>query len=260
MKHIQVTEPVSATLRASTVTANTLTLPGQLDRPAYVAVMKVIEAAGGKWDKRAKCHTFTTDPRETFKEALGNGKIADRSEKAVRTEKQAFYTPAAVADIMIEHACIQPGHKVLEPSAGNGALIRAIPKHLTHVEVVAIESDEKGCWGALTDSDLALRVRAIFADFLTSDPSQEKFDRVLMNPPFTKGQDVDHVTHARKFLKPDGWLLAIMSPSFEHHSGKKFEVFRQLMAERGEVLERFSNGEFKESGTAINTVLVKLRA
>jgi 16S rRNA G1207 methylase RsmC len=34
------------------------------------------------------------------------------------------------------------------------------------------------------------------------------YDRVVMNPPFDLERDVDHVTHALKFLEPEGQLVA----------------------------------------------------
>ena len=38
-----------------------------------------------------------------------------------------------------------------------------------------------------------------------------RFDRVVMNPPFCRGRDLDHVRHALRFVAPGGRLVAIMS-------------------------------------------------
>lgn len=262
MKKIQVTEQVADILRRSKIEGNRLTLPEQLARPDYVAVMKVIDAAGGKWNKGQKCHIFPDDPSETFSEALGSGQIADRSEKTIRTEKQAFYTPAAVADKLVEWACIEPGQWVLEPSAGLGALVVPAAKAGGIVTCIEQCADSAKAIGRikLPGIDNPGIKEVFIGDFLTFKPGPRlrEFDRVLMNPPFTKGQDVDHVTHAFKFLRTGGWLLAIMSKSFDGHSGKKYAAFRELLAANGEVLERLTDGEFKESGTSIDTVIVKL--
>src|SRR3546814_4046174 len=48
------------------------------------------------------------------------------------------------------------------------------------------------------------------ADFLTLPPSPI-YDRIVMNPPFDRGRDCDHVRHAFGFLKPGGILVAVMS-------------------------------------------------
>src|SRR4051794_285291 len=36
-----------------------------------------------------------------------------------------------------------------------------------------------------------------------------KFDRIVMNPPFDHGSDIEHIRHAMKYLKPGGRLVAI---------------------------------------------------
>lgn len=81
---------------------------------------------------------------------------------------------------------------------------------------------------------------------------------VIMNPPFTKGQDVAHITHALKFLRPGGALFAIIGESYVTHPAKKYSAFRELLAERGSVLEKFHNHEFRESGTDVNTRLIRI--
>lgn len=262
MKHIRVTEDVAGILCRSKIEGNKLTLPEQLARPDYVKVMKVIDAAGGKWNKKEGCHIFPDDPTETFSTALGSKQIADNSERAVRSAKQAFYTPPVVADKLIELAVIAMHHDILEPSAGMGGIaLRLFPDGggtrpvNRNGRILLIENDPMACEFLRKEFNPDMIVEV---DFMKVGLPIRLFDRVLMNPPFTKGQDVDHVTHAFKFLKKDGWLLAIISRSFEHHTGKKYVAFRDLLAKHGSVLERLTNGEFKDSGTSVDTVIVRL--
>lgn len=42
----------------STMDGNSLKLTGQLDRSLYVAVNKVLELAGGKWNRKSQSHLF----------------------------------------------------------------------------------------------------------------------------------------------------------------------------------------------------------
>jgi 16S rRNA G1207 methylase RsmC len=83
------------------------------------------------------------------------------------------------------------------------------------------------------------------------------YDRILMNPPFSKQQDIDHVLHAWKFLKPGGRLVAIMSGGTDYRTNKKAVAFQNLVAEHGHI-EPLPEGSFEESGTGVNTVLVVL--
>ena len=47
------------------------------------------------------------------------------------------------------------------------------------------------------------------ADFLECNGDLGTFDRIVMNPPFTNGDDIKHIMHALKMLKPGGRLVAI---------------------------------------------------
>lgn len=42
----------------------------QLDRKAYLAVNKALEACGGAWSRKAKAHVFTVDPTPAIEHAL----------------------------------------------------------------------------------------------------------------------------------------------------------------------------------------------
>ena len=61
----------------------------------------------------------------------------------------------------------------------------------------------------LDQSGLASVVRC--SDFLECSAEQlgALFDRVVMNPPFGAGADIQHITHALKMLKPGGRLVAL---------------------------------------------------
>jgi hypothetical protein len=77
-----------------------------------------------------------------------------------------------------------------------------------------------------------------------------------MNPPFDDERDIDHVTHALKFIKPDGWLLAIMSAGVEFRETRKATAFRKLIETRKGWMVDLPAGSFASVGTYVNTVLV----
>lgn len=120
-----------------------------------------------------------------------------------------FPTPPELAERVAELAELEPGQRVLEPSAGTGSLVA--PALAAGVRVQAVEQSET----------LAAHLRRRFegqafgcvsADFLTTTPEQlGTFDAVVMNPPFGQAADIRHVRHARSFLKPGGRLVAIVA-------------------------------------------------
>lgn len=243
---VKLDDDVRGVLERSVISNASLTLPaGTLDRALYVKVNKVLELAGGKWNRSAKAHLFKSDPREVLGLALDKGSIVD-----TKKQMQQFFTPPETAEYVIERAELEPGMSVLEPSAGEGAL--AVRARDEGAIVTCIEFDP-----ALTKKLEALRLSVSNGDFLETTPNQQ-FDRVVMNPPFTKGQDVDHVTHAFKFVKTGGRLVAIMSAGVKSNSDKKTTAFRKLVDDHGGTIEDLPDGAFSESGTMVRTVLVVL--
>ena len=64
-----------------------------------------------------------------------------------------------------------------------------------------------------------LYAKVICADFLQQQPGPDRvYDRIIMNPPFDRELDVEHVSHALRFLSEDGLLVAIMSAGTEYRS------------------------------------------
>ena len=198
MAHVTLSPEVRALLERSTLTATSLKLPpGQLDRKLYEAVNKVITNAGGKWrGGLVQAHIFASDPRAKLGLALETGVSVDEQKQF-----QAFYTPPELARQVAELAMVK-GQVVLEPSAGQGALVDAC---------FAAGAKDVECIDLNPDNHAALieRVEKVqIADFLAC--TGLNFPRIVMNPPFTRDQDCAHVEHALKWLAPGGILVAIM--------------------------------------------------
>jgi len=106
------------------INGNILKLPDtQLDRELYLEVKKSLELIGGKWKGgKVSGFVFQQNPTDYF-EKIKNGETAN-----LKKEYQFFATPEKLADHMVELANLNSMMKVLEPSAGQGALIKAIKK------------------------------------------------------------------------------------------------------------------------------------
>lgn len=233
LKQINIPDDVMDVLRRSTITGNVLVLPpGRLDRTMYVSVNKIIEAAGGKWNKKHQGHVFESDPKEVLGLAIESGKVLNHKQTY-----QFFPTPKQVVFKMLILADIQPGHRILEPSAGTGAILNELPGDTCRV---AVEIDPK-----MADK-LHVFGTVKCGDFLSMDGELGKFDRIVMNPPFTGGQDIKHIKHARQFLNPGGRLVTICSTS-----ARSLEYVKSIATH----VEGIEAGAFKESGTSIRTVM-----
>lgn len=79
-----------------------------------------------------------------------------------------------------------------------------------------------------------------------------------MNPPFQGGQDVRHVTHAWRFVKPGGVLVAIMWPTWRTANTAPAIAFRDLVAgAASSEVEDIEGDTFED--TAVRTVMLTMR-
>jgi hypothetical protein len=202
-------------------------------------------------------------------------KIEQAERELLQTKIPGYFpTPPDVARMVVEAADIQPGMRVLEPSAGSGAIADAIKAHaMEHGNV------------ELLCNELSFRLVELLtlkgyltcdADFMTfgPPPEGESWDRIIMNPPFEDSQDIEHVQHAYKLLKPGGRLVALMSPGGWFRQDKKAQAFRAWLQDiadgdycdatgralagfRADDTERarvyaLPEGSFKSSGTGVS--------
>lgn len=228
---------------------NILYLPNiQLNRTDYTAINKVLEALGGKWDRKLKGHVFNHCPADDIEAVLLTGDVVD-TKKAF----QFFPTPRSVAEHLCDLAEINGSVSVLEPSCGNGALADVIwergPRSLYGVELNTALED--------TLKDKPYKV-FIGWDFLKLE-ADEAWDRIVMNPPFSKHQDIDHVLKAFSILKPGGILVSVMSASPLFRTDKKSVAFREFLEENNAFVEVLPEGSFKEGGTMVKTCVVKIK-
>jgi predicted RNA methylase len=244
---MNVSEQVIATLDAGLCEGNQFILQGQLDRKAYTDVNKVLVAAGAKWNRSAKAHLFDCDAQDAISDIVLTGKVID-----AKREFDFFETPDALADKIIDAAQIAPHHNFLEPSAGSGQIAKRATVLTSDVDVIEIQEalhDTMMCSGEYANTT--------HGDFLVLDNIQ-RYDRIVMNPPFGRQADIKHVSKAIGLLKPGGRIVAIMSAGVTFRSNKLTEDFRSLVAIHDGVIESLPEGSFKTSGTTVNTVMLTL--
>ncbi len=173
---------------------------------------------------------------------------------------QLFPTPPELARRMVAIADPKTGQRVLEPSSGTLHLLEALPfiaptdaagkRRQYGLDVVAVEINHALAQLARA-SGLAGTV--LCRDFLDVTPEElgERFDLVLMNPPFVNAADVKHIEHAAKFLKPGGTLVAVCAAGPRQH-----EHLQPLVEHYGGTWEPLPADTFAEAGTSVRTVLL----
>jgi predicted RNA methylase len=225
-----------------------LVLTGTLDRKLYLDTAKVLEAAGGKWNRKAKAHLFDGDAADAIETVILTGEVT-----STKQQFGYFPTPAPIVQQLLDHAQIKPGMRVLEPSAGRGAIALAAVRAGAVVDCVEIQPEHGNALAAHRERNITI----ITADFLTTDP-RPVYDRVVMNPPFARQADIAHVKHAWQALKPGGRLVAVMSAGITFRQTSAAVAFRSRLEALGGELHPLPEGSFKESGTGVNTVIAVL--
>ncbi|WP_454812140.1 N-6 DNA methylase [Labrys neptuniae] len=150
----------------------------------------------------------------------------------------AYYTPDTIADVLADWVVQTGQERLLEPSFGNGALLRAA---LASVEQKCIGSSNLRLIGCDLDNDAIARVREWLAldhlllsgDFLDINPEEiEPVQGIIANPPFTRnhalpkplrenlrqrfsikgaaGLWVAFLLHSIRFLSPGGRIAAVV--------------------------------------------------
>ena len=245
-------DDVLSVISACEISGHSVRINGQLDRKLYERVNEALESLGGKWSRKLKAHDFSEDPRSAIDGLLLSGEIT-----RARDVLGFFPTPPELVARLFEPFSASSSATVLEPSAGNGAIVEAAVAR--GCSVVALEIDEKRAAGLAAKYGPGTGVRVERADFMAWD-TELRFDWVVMNPPFAQQQDIDHVARAYRLLKPGGKLAAIMSASVMFRDNSKSRAFRDLLQgqARGEV-EQIEDGAFRSSGTSVRTVLVRMQ-
>ena len=174
---------------------------------------------------------------------------------------QLFPTPSNLAVRMVDLAGLAIGMRVLEPSAGTGRLLEALPGIVpfgqvrqTALQVVAVEVNS-ALAARLACSGLAGTVKC--ADFLRCSGDVEDlglFDAVLMNPPFAQGADIEHITHALTMLKPGSRLVALCA-----NGPRQNGSLRPMVEAHGGEWEDLRADTFKEEGTGVRVALISMQ-
>jgi protein-L-isoaspartate O-methyltransferase len=184
----------------------------------------------------------TTDTRAKIEEMQS----ALKAGVQVITAPQLFPTPPALAERMVEEADILSGHSVLEPSAGTGAILAALPNVRPFGSVTAVEIN-----ATLAASLEQVADETICGDFLEQNGNLGTFDRIVMNPPFQNGTDIKHIQHAMKMLRPGGRLVAICA-----NGPRQQATLKPLAENSGGWYEDLPAGTFASQGTNVNTALL----
>lgn len=170
-------------------------------------------------------------------------------------KNDTFYpTPRKLAARMIIAVDWKNVNTVLEPSAGDGALVKEINERLSRVKISCIEKDP----------DLQSILRGKGYSMLDSDFLQyqgmDRFDLIMMNPPFNEG-----ATHLNKALDMmfSGQIVCLLNAETLRNRGTndRERLWKRLQAFGDDCKIEYLNGAFLEAErkTEVDVALVYIR-
>ena len=155
-------------------------------------------------------------------------------------------TPKKAAELIIAFAAIKPQEAVLEPSAGEGHLAKAIRDQGHNVVC-----------GEL-DVELAVKLRgegfSVFCgDFLSSKKQDfPPFQHIIMTPPFGSGLYEAHVRHAYDLLDYGGVLVTLLPQDVAPD-------FKEWAIQKSVIPKNMPEGSFPASKTNVSTLLWRIK-
>ncbi len=237
-------------LKKCAVNGNTVSLPKEILKN-YADVRKALLNAGGKY--KSNTFIFSSDA-QAYIDRLTSGESVN-----IKKEFQFFATPPSEADWLVELAFLTQYHSILEPSAGDGAIIEAIKRSgiASVVDYCELMPENRSVL------EKKRKVHTIHANYIMEDflkiPVSKKYDRIIANPPFSNNQDIIHVSKMYDHLAHGGRIVSIMSPHWRFASEKSCVDFRKWIEGLDHEVHEIEAGAFKGSGTMIKTVAVVIR-
>jgi len=251
---MNIEKPILRIIEQGTTEGNLYFLPKiQLDRKTYLAVNKVLENLGGKWNRKQKAHVFQSDILDRIDNVLLTGEVVDP-----KKEFQFFETPPELAKRLVEMANIQPGESVLEPNAGRGAIAKYIVKSFWHTKNL-VPAPVLDC----IELNYANReyltkkwFNVVGNDFLQC---HQKYDVIIANPPFAPRQaDIEHVSHMIDLA--NRIVVSVMGAGIKFRQNKKTLAFWEKVNQYNWELIDLPPGTFKASGTMVDTIILKIES
>lgn len=214
----------------------------------YDRLKPYIETMGGHW--RERVHGFVFVKKHLRKTNKLNWQEA----------WQYFPTPKSVAERVIQLSEIEEYKgtaRVLEPSAGTGNLLDCIPNSVDYTAFV-VEPEENN---AIILEDKGFNVyKDSFEKFYNEYKDiNTDITHVIMNPPFSLGRDISHTRLAYEMLQSGGILVSIISENSLYYNKEETKQFNKWLEEVNAYIEPVSIGAFKDSGTTIDTVIIKIK-
>lgn len=257
-------DDVRRVLARSTYDNNTLTLPAELlVRDVWELLHATLTGMGARGgSRRGQPYRFETDRFADLERFIAGGPAPLHEKKKAGWVR----TPQALADDVLarfaELDALPAKPRVLEPSAGDGSLIRALLAAVPAAEVTAVEPvTERAASVKQISQVYPMHVCTLeqYAERFGSGGTKP-FDLVIMNPPYSVPGNrtiwVDHVKLAWGMLAEGGRLVAIVpGTADERRRDRNIAAVLEFLGPDA-VVEQLPAKSFHQYGADVSTCVV----
>ena len=226
----------------------------------YDELVWAFRVIGGTWSEQQGGFVFASDPTQAIKTLLEKGEYIISPEEQTREDMQFYETTEKDAAFLASLANLQSGDVVLEPSAGHGRLLATFPGDVSAIVVEFLQENYEVLVEKHRNGEFrAKEITFYHGDFLAVNGL--KYNKVVMNPPFSNFQDLRHVVHAYSMLEVGGTLVAIIGSNSmirSQYNKEAGEYVKILRTAKSFELIPLPSCSFVESGTTVDTVIIKL--
>ena len=198
---------------------------------------------------KIKWYGFNYNPINVIKKIAITGKIDNyKSFQFYPTRKELASKAISFLDLHDDNV-----EKILEPSAGQGGLCDVIDeKWKDKIDCVEISD--------INQQILTIKgYNVVGGDFIAYSKNKGQiYDRVIMNPPFSKGRAERHVIEAFDLLKENGILVAIIPASMKGKilTGDATHEYSDII--KGEFVSNEKGESYDFNSTNVSVVILKM--
>jgi hypothetical protein len=208
----------------------------------------------GDYGVGGKTYDKQLNQLSAYQKAIQHYHLRQKRSRNREPEGVDYYpTPEPLGFKIVEWADIKPGQEVLEPSAGSGSIARYVPE-LTGLDIIEPSADLRSQAAMLSHKN-----SNHFGDRFEDLALVNKYDRIVMNPPFGHAGKtaMDHLAKAFQHLRDGGRVVALVP------QGKMDERLNNFLygenAPENAVLRaviKLPPVTFEKAGTNVNTQIV----
>ena len=202
----------------------------QLDRDIYKRIADALNRIEGRWSKKDNAFVFPFDASEEIEEIFTTGNLPKRNPLQLhptpRSQVLDMLESSDNAQCLLRNAATilaDTGKPVrmLEPSIGLCGIADVVNELYPAVEIIGVELD--GVNAKLAANKGYQVTNADFLQYPIPATEDERFDLVVMNPPFMGRDFIKHIRHAQAMLKKNGVLISVMPFAWMASASSKTE-------------------------------------